>query len=970
MILSTFSFPNKTLFSAVNAATYVEGSITQDTVWTLADSPFIVSKDLAIYPDVTLTIEPAVEVKFGGDFSLKVRGRLVANGTEDKMITFTSNRYGAEAGDWATIEFDGTELSSLTYCIIEYATNGITIENGTLSIQNSIVSFSSENGIMIENGNVEVKSNEIADNIASGIYIAGGNQLNVQNNDIRSNGDGVTLTGNLISKINIHQNNILLSGQGGIHFKGDAYTNTIIANNILSTNKYGFYVSTNASTYITRNYISNNIFGIFYEEGEGHRAYFNDIYDNNLGMDVSLGAAVNATYNYWGDKSGPYHESLNPRGNGNPVGGNGVDLDFIFFLTAPIDYENAPPTAILWADKVLVAPSQNVTFIGTDSYDDGRVDQYFFDFDDGNNSDWVTLSLFTHSYSSISDYTASLKVKDDFGVESDSVVTTIMVRNLTPLEMSVTLGNHTVNHNDQVLVTVYVSDGINCVENVTVTLFSVKGGSFTPLSGLTNSTGYFTTTFTAPNVTETTNVRIIGRASKTGYADGSNYRYLKVLPPLTVEVTAKPATIKSEETAAVAVFVTAGFGHPIADALLILWSDYGDLSATIGVTDVNGSATFLFTAPQTLSQISVTITATAIKMGYTEQHGQGTISVEPKALTVEIATDPTIIVSEAVSTITAHVTYDTTAITDATVTVSSDGGGNFSGSTGNTDSGGNAKFVFTAFRTTTMISATITVRAAKSGYIEGEGHTVITIVPKVLVVQATAEPNATVSEGEINLKVHVTHDMVSVVNASVSVASENGGYFSATEGLTDSHGNVTFVFTAPQVNQQSNITIIVQASKIGYGAGESSLNITVSTGILSVEVRANPSAIMSSESTSVTVYCNCNETPVDNASIMVLSSDGSFSVTNGTTDSEGLCILAFSAPRTTEQLSIIITANATKNGYLSAEGQAIIIVTPEVGGGWPLTTILLIIIPIAIVVIIFVLVKMKVITLSLGEEES
>ena len=969
IIFSSFSFAGKTLFSAVNAATYVEGSIIQDTVWTFVDSPFIVSKDLIIYPDVTLTIEPEVEVRFGGDFSLTVKGRLVANGTEDKKITFTSNRYEPEAGDWAALVFNGTGSSSLIYCVIEYATNGITIEDGTLNIQNSVVSFNSENGISITNGNVEVMSNEIANNTESGIYIAGGNQVNVQNNNIRSNGDGVTLTGNLTSEINIRQNEIFLNGQSGIHFKGYAYTNTVIVNNELSANKYGFYVSTNASTYITRNYVSNNTVGILYERGKNHRAYFNDIYDNNLGMDVSLSAAVDATHNYWGDKSGPYHESLNPRGRGNPVGGNGVDLDFVFFLTAPIDHENALPTAILWTDKTLVAPYQNVTFIGTDSYDDGRVDQYFFDFDDGTNSDWITLSLFTHNYSLTGDYNASLMVKDDFDVESESAVTTIMVRNLTPLEVSVTLSNYAVNYNDQVLVTVHVSDGINAVENAAVTLFSVKGGSFTPLSGLTNSSGYFTTTFTAPNVTEIANVRIIGRASITGYADGSSYKYLKVLPPLTVQVAAEPATIKSEETATVTVYVTLGLEQPVADALLIMWSDYGDLSASIGVTDVDGSATFLFTAPQTLSQISVTITATAVKMGYAEQHGQGIITVEPKALIAEISADPAIIVSEAESTITAHVTCDTAPISNATVTVSSDRGGDFSTTTGTTDLDGDAEFVFTAFQTTTMISATITVTATKSGYVDGEGQLAITIAPKVLTVQATAEPNATISEGKINLTVHVTYDMVSVPNASITITSENGGYFSATEGLTDLYGDVTFVFTAPQVNEQSKITIVARGSKIGYAAGESVLNITVSPGILIVEVGADPSTIMSSESTAVTVFAKCNESPVANASVTVLSSAGTFSAANRTTDPEGRCIVVFNAPRTTGQLSIIITANVTKNGYIRGENQTTINVTPEIGGGWPLTTILLIIIPIAIVVIIFVLVKMKVITFSVEEEE-
>ena len=339
IIFSILTIADKTLFPIANA-TYVEGPIEQDTVWTLVDSPFVVSKDVTVYPNVTLTIEPEVEVKFGGNFSLIVEGGLVAEGTENRMITFTSNRDEPEAGDWLAIKLNGTHPSSLLYCSVEYGTNGITVENGTVNIQKSLVSLNSENGIMITNGDVEVKNNEIINNTISGITIAGGNQLNVQNNNITSNGDGITLTGNLTSEINIHQNEILLNRQSGIHLEANAYDNTVILNNKLSTNSYGFHVSSNASTYITRNYVSNNTVGIFYEAGQDHTAYRNDVYDNSLGMDVSSNATVNAEYNYWGDKSGPYHESLNPRGRGNPVGGNGVNLDFIFFLTAPIDYDN------------------------------------------------------------------------------------------------------------------------------------------------------------------------------------------------------------------------------------------------------------------------------------------------------------------------------------------------------------------------------------------------------------------------------------------------------------------------------------------------------------------------------------------------------------------------------------------------------------------------------------------------------
>ncbi|NLA11184.1 MAG: DUF1565 domain-containing protein, partial [Firmicutes bacterium] len=51
----------------------------------------------------------------------------------------------------------------------------------------------------------------------------------------------------------------------------------------------------------------------------------NRIFDNNKGVQLH-GPTIDAQYNYWGNESGPYHESLNPDGLGNPVD-DGVDFD-------------------------------------------------------------------------------------------------------------------------------------------------------------------------------------------------------------------------------------------------------------------------------------------------------------------------------------------------------------------------------------------------------------------------------------------------------------------------------------------------------------------------------------------------------------------------------------------------------------------------------------------------------------------
>ncbi len=156
-------------FPAANA-TYVEGNITQDVVWALVDSPFIVINNVTVLPGVTLTIEPGVEVRFGGNFSLNVLGKLVAEGAKDRMITFTSNKHVGEAGDWIGINFSKISDSQMSYCVVEYAVNGIIVKNSSLEISNC----------------------EITKNLESGIKIIGNSSLTVSNSKIMLNKIGIT----------------------------------------------------------------------------------------------------------------------------------------------------------------------------------------------------------------------------------------------------------------------------------------------------------------------------------------------------------------------------------------------------------------------------------------------------------------------------------------------------------------------------------------------------------------------------------------------------------------------------------------------------------------------------------------------------------------------------------------------------------------------------------------------------------
>ncbi|MEM1540212.1 MAG: right-handed parallel beta-helix repeat-containing protein [Candidatus Bathyarchaeia archaeon] len=871
IVFSLFIFPLDMPFPTVKA-TYVEGEIVIDTVWTLVDSPFILSGNVTIREGVTLTVESGVEIRFGGNFSLIVNGRLIANGTKSRPIIFTSNKDIPEHGDWRTLYFNGTGQppSSLENCIIEYGSSGVTIAGGGLTIQSSVIRFNSENGVTALNGSITVgRGNLIFNNTASGIYVFGGNII-VEANAIEANEDGITLAGNLTTfEISIIKNNVSCNRKSGISLVMEDYNPNyvVIRNNTVSLNYYGLYIATNASTLITRNYITSNEVGVFYEFGHGHEAHFNDIFDNGLGMDVSAIASVNATRNYWGDPSGPYHASLNPNGKGNPVGGDGVNLDFIFFLTAPIDYVNSLPIAVLWADKIKVAPGDEVAFVGFESSDDGRVDQYYYSFGDGHDTGWTTLSIFFHNYATIGNYIARLQVMDDFGEVSSPASVTIYVVNLSSLNVELILGNNKVLSGGEIPIVARVFQGENPVGDANITFFSIKGGSFEPRSGLTNSSGYFTASFRAPSVSEITDIRVIARASKSGFADGSCHQYLTILPPLSVMVKAQPSRVLSGENSTISVYVS-WVGNPIEGA---------------------------------------------------------------------------------------------------NVTISSTNGGSFTESSKLTDSNGEASFNFVAPQTSEEIITTIVANVSKVGFVGGEGRTNITVAPKMFQMVITANRDTTVSEETVTITVHVEHNGVYVQEANVTL-SATAGTISPLYNSTDSYGNAIFRFTTPPVPEETNITITATVSKEGFATNATSLTLTARPGILIIGVTMGAYSVPSESPIEIYVYVICNGRAVAAANVTVALSAGTPALQSKLTDANGYCVFSILTPKTNAAMDLVVAVNAEKFGYTCQPIYVLLTVVPP-AGGIPWLTILLVLIPVLLVVLIAVLVKLGVIQVSFGGEE-
>jgi len=170
----------------------------------------------------------------------------------------------------------------------------------------------------------------------AGIAVQASNTV-ITRNHISNHYDGIYL--DHASNTIITGNTISSNFNGSIGFSSSS--NTIISNNTISNNDNGIDLISSIHTTIEGNNISNNINGINILESSGIIITGNTIHGNTeYGIYVCVfennGPPINATHNWWGHVSGPYHPTNNTDGKGDNV------TDYVIFdpwLTEPVNQE-------------------------------------------------------------------------------------------------------------------------------------------------------------------------------------------------------------------------------------------------------------------------------------------------------------------------------------------------------------------------------------------------------------------------------------------------------------------------------------------------------------------------------------------------------------------------------------------------------------------------------------------------------
>ncbi|MFC1586511.1 right-handed parallel beta-helix repeat-containing protein, partial [Fibrobacterota bacterium] len=286
--------------------------------WYASGSPYLVTEDITVGSSDTLYVHPGVDVKFLVDAQnrtqLDVNGMLSVAGTSDSLISFTSNSYAPNKGDWEGINLNSNRAHLFDYCRVEYAINGISytaaIDTNTV-IQNSTVRNCSNYGIRMDNASASLKlESSIIDSCNShGIYFyySHGGYFMVRNSWINDNsGYGIYCYPRYSDAvIDISGDSISGNGTWGIYLQTQFSENSAtgsVKQNWISNNSNGVYInayeSTNGMTpLVDSNTISNNT-GSYGIQCDNYA--LPDITNNSI-TGHSIGISLGFNEEYWTD---------------------------------------------------------------------------------------------------------------------------------------------------------------------------------------------------------------------------------------------------------------------------------------------------------------------------------------------------------------------------------------------------------------------------------------------------------------------------------------------------------------------------------------------------------------------------------------------------------------------------------------------------------------------------------------------
>jgi uncharacterized repeat protein (TIGR01451 family) len=211
LLLRASVFGQATAANGAAAAARIDvcGPVMTDTTWTAAHV-YVQTCGVTVAAGVTLTVEPGTVVKLGGS-DFVVNGTMVAEGTAEAPIVFTSLADDANGGDtngdgpsqgqpgqWFALTFGAGSHGRIAHAIVQYGGGNywyygskalIRSFNSDLSLDHVTLQHSANKGLYAENTALSVTQGSTTDNGDYGLYCYGSGASPIEITDNVFSGD-------------------------------------------------------------------------------------------------------------------------------------------------------------------------------------------------------------------------------------------------------------------------------------------------------------------------------------------------------------------------------------------------------------------------------------------------------------------------------------------------------------------------------------------------------------------------------------------------------------------------------------------------------------------------------------------------------------------------------------------------------------------------------------------------------------
>jgi nitrous oxidase accessory protein len=272
-----------------------------------------------------------------------------------------------------------------------------------------------------------IRENNCSLNQENGIYVLQGSSNDLENNTCGSNGwAGIELDST--DENNLSGNRLNWNGEHGIFMK-KSDENELFQNFAMENDEAGVLLENGDDNLFTWNTINLNTCGFDIDDftteySRGNVAHYNRIFDNNVGIQSSQqqGTGIDATLNWWGHPSGPYH-SDNSDGKGNSVSLHQLYDPWLPFAMIESDHPDSAPVG------------ETVNFTGSGLSLSPIVGYAWHSSIDGELHNGTTASFSTSTLSNGS-HEISFRIRDEEGNWSVDSLTSILIYRMPQASIS------------------------------------------------------------------------------------------------------------------------------------------------------------------------------------------------------------------------------------------------------------------------------------------------------------------------------------------------------------------------------------------------------------------------------------------------------------------------------------------------------------------------------------------------------